>query len=159
IAEIFLANGKLPEARRHLETLAAQAPDSTRISYYRGVLARMDRSPAARDFFVDALLDPFLGPRAAVQLVDMGDMHIPAIRPMLEAAAASGTRNPEIYLALTKIYGEDVRQIEEAVRLAQKSAAPEVAVPRAAEAPRESEPSWHIYAEGKSQKVRYELLS
>src|SRR5438552_1205664 len=65
IAEIFLANGKFPEARRHLEILAAQAPDSTRVAYYRGVLARMAGDPAARDYFVDALLDPFLGPRAA----------------------------------------------------------------------------------------------
>src|SRR5438094_433216 len=35
IAEMFLANGKLEEARRHLELLAAAAPDSTRVSYYR----------------------------------------------------------------------------------------------------------------------------
>src|SRR5205814_4749814 len=60
IAEIFLANGKLPEARHHLEILAAQAPDSTRVSYYRGILARLSGDPAARDFFVDALLNPFL---------------------------------------------------------------------------------------------------
>jgi hypothetical protein len=68
IAEIFLANGKLPEARHHLEILAAQAPDSTRVSYYRGILAQLAGEPGARDFFVDALLDPFLSPRAAVQL-------------------------------------------------------------------------------------------
>jgi hypothetical protein len=55
IAEIFLANGKLPEARRHLEILAAQAPDSTRVSYYRGILARISSDASARDFFVDAL--------------------------------------------------------------------------------------------------------
>ena len=65
MAEIFLANGKFPEARRHLEILAAQAPESTRVAYYRGVLARMAGDPAARDYFVDALVDPFLGPRAA----------------------------------------------------------------------------------------------
>src|SRR5262249_22950320 len=35
IAEIFLAGGRLTEARHHLELLASQAPDSTRVSYYR----------------------------------------------------------------------------------------------------------------------------
>jgi hypothetical protein len=49
IAEIFLANGKFPEARRHLEILASQAPDSTRVSYYRGILARMSGDSAARE--------------------------------------------------------------------------------------------------------------
>src|SRR5207253_4936009 len=66
IAEIFLANGKFEEARRHLEILAAAAPGSTRVSYYRGVLAKTGRNPAARDFFVDALLDPLLAARAPV---------------------------------------------------------------------------------------------
>src|SRR5262245_28380040 len=159
IAEIFLANGKLPEARRHLEILAAQAPDSTRISYYRGILARMAGEPMARDFFVDAMLDPFLGPRAAAQLVEMGDAQIPAIRPMLEEAARSGTRNPEIYLALTKIYAEDVRQIEESVRLAQKSAAPPVSIRVTTAVPPDPESEWQTYAEGKSAHTRYWLMS
>src|SRR5205807_1284560 len=61
IAEIFLANGKFQEARRHLEALAGRAPDSTRVSYYRGILARIAGEAAARDLFVDALVDPFLG--------------------------------------------------------------------------------------------------
>ena len=99
IAEIFLANGKFSEARRHLEILADRAPESTRISYYRGVLARIAGDPAARDYFVDALPDPF---RAACcgAAVSMGDIHIPAIRTMLEETAASGTRNPEVYLGV-----------------------------------------------------------
>src|SRR6266571_2226300 len=126
IAEIFLANGKLPEARRHLELLASQAPNSTRVSYYRGILARITGDSAAREFFVDALLDPFLAPRAAVQLVSMGDIHIPSVRTILEEAAVMQTRNPDVYLALTKIYSDDVLRIEEAVRLARKGAAPPV---------------------------------
>jgi hypothetical protein len=159
IAEIFLANGKFPEARRHLEMLAAQAPDSTRISYYRGILGRISGDPAARDFFVDALLDPFLGPRAAVQLVGLGDLNIPAIRTLLEDAARAGTRNPEVYLALTKIYTDDVRRIEEAVGLTRQGTAPPVPLPAAALVPPEVEPLWHLYAQGTDQNVRYQLLS
>src|SRR5262245_39373797 len=117
IAEIFLAGGKLAEARRHLDILAAQAPDSTRVSYYRGILARLANDPAAREFFVDALLNPFLAPRAAVQLVGMDDIQIPALKSILEDAAAMQTRNPEVYRALAEIYSDAVRRIEEAVRL------------------------------------------
>src|SRR5262249_7225516 len=91
IAEIFLASGKLPDAQRHLEILAAQAPDSTRVSYYRGILAQIAGNAGAREFFVDALLDPSLAPRAAVQLVSMGDLQIPAVQTILEEAAARGT--------------------------------------------------------------------
>jgi TonB family protein len=159
IAEIFLANGKLPDARRHLERLAAQAPDSTRISYYRGILARIAGDPFARDFFVDALLDPLLGPRAAVQLVLMGDTHIPAIRSILEETAASGTRNSEVYLALTKIYSEDVRQIEETVRLAAKSAVPDIPAPVVENTPGNPEALWRPYAQGAEGNVHYELMS
>jgi len=158
IAEIFLANGKLEEARRHLELLAAAAPDSTRVSYYRGILARIANNPAARDFFVDALLDPFLGPRAAAQLVEMGDLHIPAVRKLLEQAAASGTRNSAVYLALTKIYSEDVRQIEEAVRLSQKSVAPAI-IPSVTPGAPVPEPARQLYAQGSEDHVRYRLSS
>src|SRR5262249_18437555 len=133
--------------------------DSTRILYYRGILARLAGDPMARDFFVDAMLDPFLGPRAAAQLVEMGDAQIPAIRPMLEEAARSGTRNPEIYLALTKIYAEDVRQIEESVRLAQKSAAPPIPIRVTTAAPPDPEFAWQTYAEGISPHARYWLMS
>ena len=49
-------------------------------------------------------------------------MHIPSVRAILEEAAAKQARNPEVYLALTKIYYEDIKRIEEAVRLQQKTA-------------------------------------
>ena len=101
----------------------------------------------------------FLGPRAAAQLVAMGDMHIPAVRTLLEQAAAKGVRNPEVYLALTKIYSEDVRRIEEAVRLTQKAAAPAVPSPRVVDAPSEIEFAGYVYAQGADHNVRYQLLS
>ena len=50
IAEMFLANGKFAEARQHLEAIAERAPDSTRVSYYRGVLAQLSRDPAGVNF-------------------------------------------------------------------------------------------------------------
>jgi Protein of unknown function (DUF1570)/Gram-negative bacterial TonB protein C-terminal len=157
IAEIFLANGKLTEAQRHLEILAAEAPNSTRVSYYRGILAQIAGNPGAREFFVDALLDPFLAPRAAVQLVNMGDLHIPAVRTILEETAATGTRNPEVYLALAKIYAEEVRRIEEAVRL--QNSEPTPLVSRAAAAPPPKMPDWRSYFRGTVRNIGYELLS
>ncbi len=159
IAEIFLANGKFDDARRHLESLAGQKPDSTRVSYYRGILAKIARDPAAREFFVDALLDPFLGPRAAVQLVELGDSQIPAVRNLLEEAAAMGTRNPRVYLALTKIYSDDVRDIETAVRLKQKAAAAEALLPMPAKVVEDATRAWRSYVQGSAQHVRYELSS
>jgi TonB family protein len=156
IAEIFLANGQFAQARTHLE---AMGPELTRASYYRGVLARLAGDPGARDFFVDALLDPHLGPRAAVQLVQIGDLHIPAVRSLLEQAAAGGTRNPAVYLALSNIYNDDLRRIEEAVRLARQQPVPAVPTPTATAAAPAAEPLRVRYAQGAEQYVRYQLLS
>jgi TonB family protein len=159
IAEIFLANGKLADARRHLEILALQAPDSTRVSYYRGILARISGDGSARDFFVDALLDPFLAPRAAVQLAQMGDLEIPAVRMILEEAAARRTRTPEVYLALANIYAEEVRRIEEAVRLSRQSA---VVIPARQSPPQpnsEDATKWTSYLLGAESNIRYSLLT
>jgi hypothetical protein len=155
IAEIFLANGQFDLARRHLEAIG---PELTRASYYRGVLARLAGDPGARDFFVDALLDPHLGPRAAAQLVELGEWHIPAVRTLLEQVAAAGTRNPAVYLALSKIYTEDIRRIEEAVQLARKAPALPVAAADTIAAVL-SEPSRIRYAHGAEQNVKYQLLS
>jgi TonB family protein len=159
MAEIFLANGKFPEARRHLEVLAGQAPDSTRVSYYRGILARIAGEPGARDFFVDALSDPFLAPRAAVQLVSMGDTGIPAVRTILKEAADMKTRNPEVYLALANIYTEDIRRLEEAVRLQQQNAAPPVTRQAVAENKPEPSRDWQSYMRGSVHNIGYELES
>jgi TonB family protein len=159
IAEIFLNNGKLPEARRHLEILAAQAPDSTRVSYYRGILSRISGDPASRDFFVDALLDPFLAPRAAVQLAQMGDMQIPAVRTILEEAAERRTRTPEVYLALANIYLEDIRRIEEAVRLKKQEAAQAVNPRPPDNAKVETVSNWSPYMRGSVRNIDYEMLS
>jgi TonB family protein len=159
IAEIFLANGKLPEARRHLEVLAGQAPDSTRVSYYRGVLARFSADPAARDFFVDALLDPFLAPRAAVQLVGMGDMQIPAVKTILEEAAAAGTRNAEVYMALANIHMEELRRLEESVRLGQQAVPATVALHPPEERADEPPVEWKSYMTSAFHNTGYELFS
>jgi TonB family protein len=160
IAEIFLANGKLDDARRYLEMLAAQAPDSTRVSYYRGVLARIAGEPRAREFFVDALLDPWLGVRAAVQLADMGDWQIPAVRSLLEEAAAMETRNPKVYLALTRIYSDDLYQLEQAVKLKKKAddvAGAKPGIPPIPFPPNSS--SWKMYMQGSDSHVQYQVLS
>jgi TonB family protein len=158
IAEIFLANGKISRARHYLEMLSATAPASTRVSYYRGILARISGDPAARDFFVDALSDPFLAPRAAVQLAQMGDLQIPAVRTILEEAAAARTRTPEVYLALADIHLEEVRRIEEEVQLALKRKSGEIA--RQVQAVvSEPVPVWRTYAAGSVHHIAYDLLS
>jgi TonB family protein len=159
VAEIFLANGRLAEARQHLETLSNLARDSGRVSYYRGILARLSGEPGAREFFVDALLDPFLGPRAAVRLVESGDWHIPAVKGILEETAAMGTRNPRVYLALTTIYTDEIREMREAAMLRQKAAATEVALPPVSPIPAEPALPWHKYLDGSADHVRYQVLS
>src|SRR5207249_7304563 len=60
IAEIFLAAGKLQEARHHLEAVRARDPEFLRASYNRGLLARNAGEDNARECYVDALLDPQL---------------------------------------------------------------------------------------------------
>jgi TonB family protein len=159
IAEIFLANGKYEDARRHLEVLADRAPDSTRVSYYRGVLARIAGDPSDRGFFVDALLDPFLGVRAAVQLAESGDWQIPAVRSLLEEAAAMETRNPKVYLALTKIYTDELNQLEEAVRLRKAGATPPPPSTKTASSPAGQQSSWQTYVQGTDNHVQYQVMS
>jgi Gram-negative bacterial TonB protein C-terminal len=158
MAEIFLANGRVTEARRHLEILSTTAPDSTRVSYYRGVLAKIAGNPNAREFFIDALLDSFLAPRAAVQLVESGELHIPAVRAVLEMAASATTRNAEVYLALTKIYSDDVHRIEEAVRVSRTSAESEIR-PRVPAEAGDPEPQRRHYARVTGDHYRYDLFS
>ncbi len=158
IAEIFLANGRVAEARRHLEILSTTAPDSTRVSYYHGVLAKIAGNPSAREFFVDALLDSFLAPRAAVQLVELGELHIPVVRTLLEMAAAARTRNAEVYLALTKIYSDDVHRIEDAVRVSRQNAEPEIR-PRVPADAVDPEPQRRHYARVMGARLRYDLFS
>lgn len=159
IAEIFLANGRLPEARQHLESLANLAPDSGRVSYYRGVLARISGEPGARELFVDALLDPFLGPRAAVQLVELGDWHIPAVKDILEETAAMNTRNPRVYLALATIDTDEIRELQEAVKAKQRAASSEAFGPPPPSVPAPPTENWRKYVEGSAEHVRYQVLS
>ncbi len=86
IVEIFLSAGRLDEARQHLEKVAGVDDEFPRASYYRGVLARLTGKEDPREFFIDALMDPNLGPRAAVQLgavaraVAAGGTHITRAR-------------------------------------------------------------------------------
>ena len=78
IAEIFLAAGRLADAQQHLKTVDMAGQEYPRAFYYQGILASIaGDNISARELFVDALLDPQLGTRAAVQLVRMGELHIP----------------------------------------------------------------------------------
>jgi TonB family protein len=157
IAEIFLASGNVEAARRYFETVTTTDQENPRASYYRGVLARLAGDSGARDFFVDALVDPQLGTRAAVQLVQMGELHIPSVRRLLEQAAERRTQMSDVYLALMDIAVDDMHRIEETVRL--KSHVPEVLPPARASVPAPVEVQWHMYAHGSEANTRWELLS
>ncbi len=157
LAEIFLASGNIAEARHYLEAVNTIDQEFPRASYYRGVVARLAGDPGARDLFVDALLDPQLGPRAAVQMVQMGELHIPSVRVLLEQAAAAKTRISDVYLALADIYIDEIHRVEETVRLSQRS--PVVSVPAPAAVPAGPEVTWQGYAHGAGSNTTYELLS
>lgn len=159
IAEIFLAAGRLKDAERYLKKIDLNNQDFPRASYYQGILAQIagDNS-AARDLFVDALADPELGYRAAVQLVRLGESQIPAVRELLKQAAAARTRMADVYWALSEIYMNDVRRIQESVRVARKEASLPLPVPP--DAPPEPAPDvWHEYAQGMGRNFSYRLLS
>jgi hypothetical protein len=156
-AEIFLAAGNVQDARRYLEIVTKSGEEFPRASYYRGVLARLAGDPASREYFVDALLDPQLSARAAVQLVQLGELHIPSVRTALEQAAAAETRMSDVYLALTDIYFDELRRIEETVRLSQPL--PDIPLPSASTPPPVPAAPWRSYAGGASMNTTYELLS
>ncbi len=158
MAEIFLASGQVDQARHYFEVATANDDELPRASYYRGVLARLAGDPAARDLFIDALADPQLGPRAAVQLAQMGELHIPSVRSLLQQAAAADTRMADVYLALSDIYLDEIRRIEEAVRLRQLANGQAVGASRpviAVEAP----VSWQAYANGAESNTAWALLA
>ena len=158
MAEIFLASGNVNQARQYFEVANTVEAELPRASYYRGVLARLAQDPAARDFFVDALADPQLGARAAVQLVQLGELHIPTVRTLLEEAAAAKTRMSDVYLALVDIYTDEAHRIEEAVRLRQQADTPPI-VTRPVAPVEEPAVSWQSYAHGRESNTAWELLT
>jgi len=158
MAEIFLASGEVEQARRYFEAVNTIEEEFPRASYYRGVLARLAGDPAARDLFVDALPDQQLGPRAAVQLVQLGELHIPSVRSLLEQAAAANTRMSDVYLALADIYIDEIHRIEEAVKLRRQARALPI-IPARTAAPVEPEVAWRSYASGREPNAAWELLA
>jgi TonB family protein len=160
MAEIFLASGNVDQARHYFEIANTTEGELPRASYYRGVLARLAGDPAARDLFVDALADPQLGARAAVQLVQMGELHIPTVRSLLEEAAAEKTRMSDVYLALVDICTDEVQRIEEAVKLRQRANTPAATIGAARQvAPVEAPVAWQRYANGQEPNTAWELLT
>ncbi len=156
ISEIFLASGKIQEGRKRLEALVTTGELLPRASYYRGILARISQESEARDWFVDALADPQVGVRAAIQLVSMGELYIPSVRNVLEQAAANGTRISDVYWALAEIYLDDMRHIRETVRFAAEQSPPVSSPP----APIFSDHmSLSPYAGNAVDNLKYELMS
>jgi outer membrane biosynthesis protein TonB len=89
----------------------------------------------------------------------MGESGIPAIRMILEEAAAMGTRTPEVYLALANIYFEEVKRTEEAVRLARENAARQPASRPPIENTANPEAQWVSYMRGAVRNFEYDLQS
>ena len=90
LAEMLLSSGRTDEALPYLEAASHYEPIQTRIEYFRGVLAWVAGEEAAREHFVDSLIDEEFGSRAAFHLVQMRELGIPEVRTTLEQAAAAG---------------------------------------------------------------------
>lgn len=160
VSEILLASGDLAGALRHLEAVSELEQQYPRASYYRGVLARLGQNrDDARDFFVDALGDSQLAARAAIQLVQMGELQIPAVRATLIQASSSGTRMPDVYWALSELYLDDLRDIEESIRLERKAAIGPPAVRSGVANQPPAEPVLAQYSDGNEPNIRYRLLA
>src|SRR5262245_42583692 len=160
IAEVFISGGRLDDARKHLEKVAGIDEEFPRASYYRGVLARITGEGNPREYFVDALMDPNLGPRAAVHLVQLHELGIPAARRALEQAAANDTHMADVYWALTEIYLDDARRTLETIQLTKNATPPpEPSVPAREISNSDVEPVFTRYAEGAGDHFKYELLS
>jgi TonB family protein len=121
------------------------------------MLALISGESDARDWFVDALTDPQLGPRAAVPLVKLGALHIPAVRTVLEETVARGTRMSDVYGALAEIHYQEVLRLTEAVRAADRRKLRQSPLRQVRTA--EVEPTPTRYFEGATAGVRYQLLS
>jgi TonB family protein len=158
ITEIFLSAGKFDQARKHLEKVTEVDDEFPRAAYYRGILARIKGEGDPREFFIDALMDLNLGPRAAVNLVQLHELQIPGARIALEQAAAKQTHMADVYWALSEIYMDDARRAQETLRLNQHKSVP-VTLPSFPVAPDEPEPQWTGYASGSGDHFQYELLS
>ena len=159
IAEVFLSGGHLDDARKRLEKVAGIDDEFPRASYYRGVLARITGEGNPREYFVDALMDPNLGPRAAVHLVQLRELAIPAVRRALEQAAGNDTHMADVYWALTEIYLDDARRALETIQLTKNAAPAELVTPSKEPVASTPEPVFTAYAEGDGEHFRYELLS
>src|SRR6185436_8901538 len=159
IAEVFLSGGRLDDARKHLERVAGIDDEFPRASYYRGVLARITGEGNPREYFVDALMDPNLGPRAAVHLVQLHELAIPAVRRALEQAAANDTHMADVYWALTEIYLDDARRTLETIQLTKNAAPPEPVTPSKEPIASIPEPVFARYTAGEGDHFQYELLS
>jgi len=159
IAEVFLASGRLNDARKHLEKVAGLDDEFPRASYYRGVLARISGEGDPREFFIDALMDLNLGPRAAVHLVQLGELSPPAIRRALEQAAAARTHMSDVYWALSEIYLADARLAEETLKLRRIASIPAPAPRVTPPADSSADPVYTGYAQAGGDHFKYELLA
>jgi TonB family protein len=157
ITEIFLSAGDFDKAREYLDRVVGMDEEFPRASYYRGVLARIKGANDAREYFIDALLDLNLGPRAAVHLVQLRELQIPAARRALELAAANGTHMADVYWALSEIYLDDARRAQELLRLSQVKPVIAPNPPPVKEV--EPEPAYIPYATVDNEHFKYELMS
>ncbi len=158
VTEILLSAGQFEQARQHLEKVTGIDDEFPRASYYRGVLAVIKGEGDPREYFIGALMDLNLGPRAAVYLVRLRELQIPGARRALEQAAERETHMADVYWALSEIYADDARRALETVRLTQ---AKSVSVPLPAFAPPSDapEPQFSLYASGEGNHFKYDLLS
>jgi hypothetical protein len=136
-----------------------------RASYYRGVLETITKEGDPRELFIDALMDPVFGPRAAIHLVQLRELNVPGARQALEQAASSGSRMGDVYWALSEIYLADSRKawellnLSEAKQASQTSARKQNVEGAGARSAAVPEPPMIPYSHGEGDHFRYELES
>jgi len=158
VTEILLSAGRFDQAREHLERVANIDDEFSRASFYKGVLARISHQGDPREYFIDALMDVKLGPRAAINLVQLHELSIPAARRALEQASTAGTHMGDVYWALSEIYLNDTRRAKELVVLTSNrdvQIAPRVKQKQA----NDTAERFVSYSRGEGDHFRYELLS
>jgi hypothetical protein len=129
------------------------------------VLEIITKEGDPRELFIDALMDPVFGPRAAIRLVQLRELNIPGARRALEQAVSSGTRMGDVYYALSEIYLADSRKAWELLQLSDASTRQANEIKKNVEGGAQRsggavpEPPMIPYNHGEGDHFRYELQS
>ena len=158
IAEMLLSQGRIEDTGPYLEAASDDTKVEPRVAYWRGLLAWSAGDAIARDHFIDALIDPEIAPLAAFQLVLIGELDVSEVLAVLERAANEGTEQPLVYWALSEIYLNQRRRIEDLVQIAATRHSPPP-LPSMPPLEADEELVYVPYVSTREAYLEYELLS